>query len=73
MQDIASLEGDEDGELLNKLTIYRLMRKYYQQVEASDLSPLLSTSKATSRVLGPVLGCPEPERHGHTRESSAKV
>ena len=73
MQDIPLLEGDEDGEHLNKLTIYKPMGKHYQQVKGSDPFPLLSTREATFGVLGPVLGSPVQERHGHTGESPAKV
>jgi len=40
--------------------------------QRGDLSPLLSTGKATYGVLDPVLGFPEQKRHGHTRDSPAK-
>jgi len=41
-------------------------------VEGIDPSPLFSTGKATSEVLGPVLGSPVQERHGRTAESPEK-
>jgi len=42
--------------------------EYCQQVKGGHPSPLLSTPE----VLGPVLGSPVQERHGHTGASPAK-
>ena len=46
--------------------------KIWPEVKRGDPSPLLSTGDATAGVLGPVLGSPVQDRHGHTEDSPDK-
>lgn len=43
-----------------------------QQIKGGDPSPLLSTTEATSGVLGPFLVPPVPEKHGLAGDSTTE-